>query len=276
MAKVALITVHGMGVMEDNYAMEMEVALQKRLQGSGKSYKLWSVYYQDLLQTNERLVWTRTKQRGKVRYDNLREFLLYGFGDAAGLENRKEIPGSVYERAQEKIAHTLLAIHAEHGPNAALVLLTHSLGCHVLSSYIYDAQKYEANIFASAGIWKKDNKFIAGLSAEQRTFLACTTAKSWITTGCNIPIFVAAHKTDSIEPIRAPNTAFRWLNIYDPDDVLGWPLQPLSDSYDKLVEDRAINAGQGLANFLLNSWNPLSHTAYWTDDDVIKPLANFI
>lgn len=276
MAKIALMTVHGMGVTRDNYAMEMHQVLKKRLDGSGKSYKLWSVYYQDLLQSNERQVWTRTKERGKVRYDELREFVLYGFGDAAGLENRKELPGSVYERAQEKIASTLLGIYDEHGPEAELVLLTHSLGCHVLSSYIYDAQKYAANIFASAGIWREGNSFIAGLSEDQRKFLSCTTAKFWITTGCNIPIFVAAHKTASIEPIRAPNTAFRWLNIYDPDDVLGWPLQPLSASYEKLVEDRAINAGQGLANFLLTSWNPLSHTAYWTDDDVIKPLADMM
>jgi len=58
--------------------------------------------------------------------------------------------------------------------------------------------------------------------------------------------------------------------------VLGWPLQPLSPQYHELVEDRAINAGQGAAGWILKSWNPLAHTAYWTDDDVVKPLADLL
>lgn len=61
-------------------------------------------------------------------------------------------------------------------------------------------------------------------------FLRAETCMAWVTTGCNIPLFVAAHKTMNIKPIQPPNGSptFKWLNIYDPDDVLGWPLQPLS------------------------------------------------
>ena len=63
-----------------------------------------SVYYQDILKPNQELVWQRVDAATKLHYDGLRRFLLFGFGDAAGLENRKEADGSVYEQAQAAIA----------------------------------------------------------------------------------------------------------------------------------------------------------------------------
>lgn len=276
MAKIALLTLHGMGLTQPGYANEMKERLQERLDGSGKHFALFPAYYQDLLQFNERLVWERTTERGKIHYDDLRKFVLFGFGDAAGLENRKEFPNSVYEKAQLRIAGQLQEIRNNLDPSAEIVLLTHSLGCHVLSSYIYDAQKFRKGSDASAGIWKADHPFVQGKSDAELEFLACGNVKAWITTGCNIPIFVAAHGAANIVAIDPPRPGFRWINLYDPDDVLGWPLQPLCAGYDDLVEDRAINAGQGILNFLTKSWNPMSHTAYWTDHDVIKPLAELI
>jgi hypothetical protein len=67
--------------------------------------------------------------------------------------------------------------------------------------------------------------------------------------------------------------AAHWLNIYDPDDVLGYPIKPLCPEYDgnSQIEDRAINVGG-----LLTSWNPLSHNDYWTDNDFTKPVAKLI
>jgi hypothetical protein len=55
--------------------------------------------------------------------------------------------------------------------------------------------------------------------------------------------------------------------------VLGWPLQPLGGGYETLVQDHDIKSGQGFVNLIVKSWNPLSHTTYWTDDDVVEPLA---
>ena len=75
-----------------------------------------------------------------------------------------------------------------------------------------------------------------------------------------------------IKPIAAPTPDFKWINIYDPDDALGWPLQPLSPEYAALVEDRPINAGQGMMNWILKSWNPLSHLVYWSDDRVLDAV----
>jgi hypothetical protein len=57
---------------------------------------------------------------------------------------------------------------------------------------------------------------------------------------------------------------------YAGDDVLGYPLKPLSPSYTQTVTaDLHINAGG-----LFTSWNPISHTEYWTNNDSQNPSHN--
>ncbi|KQV61854.1 MULTISPECIES: hypothetical protein [unclassified Duganella] len=272
MSKVALLTIHGMGEQPLDYADDMRRALSHRMGAAFANVDVHGVYYQHLLKPNELDVWNRTRERATVRYEQLRKFILFGFADAAGLENRKEYDNSVYEQAQVEIARALLAILATSGPDTPIVLLAHSLGCQVMSSFIYDAQKRAGGGLVAAGIWKA-GRMADSLSAEQRKFLQCGTVRTFVTTGCNIPVFVSAHQRMDVKPINKPNPGFTWLNLYDPDDALGWPLQPLEGGYETLVEDRVVNAGQGILDFMTKSWNPLSHTAYWTDDEVIKPLA---
>ncbi len=278
MANVALITIHGMGDTHPHYEHELREALRNKMGEQFDSVDLLPVYYSKILQDNQSEVWAKVSTQAKVRFDALRKWVLFGIGDAAGLETRKEVDGSVYELAQEEIAKSLLKARENSGNNVPIVFITHSLGCQVLSNFIYDAQQAAVGMTVGAGIWKNTGhntgRFIDGLTADELLFLQCKNATTWISTGCNIPIFVAAHKVMHIKPIRKEmlNDKFKWINIYDPDDVLGWPLQPLSIGYHDLVEDRAINAGHGVANFLFKSWNPLSHTTYWNDADVVKPL----
>jgi hypothetical protein len=282
MADVVLVTVHGMGETSSDYAADLGLRLRARIGPRfDRQVDFRSVFYQDILQPNELEVWRRVTATSTVRYDQLRKFLLFGFGDAAGLENRKEDSGSVYELAQIEIAKTLLDAYVANGADTPVVLLSHSLGCQVLSSYIYDAQKARSGLPVAAGVWKDIDHWSRtlqgrALSESEKSFLACGTALGWITTGCNIPIFVAAHKEMTIIPISPPRPSFRWINIYDPDDVLGWPLQPLSEGYRLLVEDRAINAGRGIINWIVKSWNPMSHSSYWQDDQVLAPLASML
>jgi hypothetical protein len=281
MGKVAFATIHGMGQTPPGYADQLWTAVRAKLDPARAAVEFGSIYYKLILQGNEQAVWSAVRDNATVRYDSLRQFFLYGFGDAAGLENRKEDDGSVYEQAQLQIARTLLALRDRCGGSVPLVLMAHSLGCHVLSSYLYDAQKAEHGP-VRVGIWQDIQRHafgIAGrslLSPEEIGFLRGDTCTGLLTTGCNIPIFVAAHQKMTILPIRKPTPAFHWLNLYDPDDALGWPLGPLSESYQQLVEDRAVNAGGGLIDWMLKGWNPWSHTAYWDGDNVRTPLVEML
>ena len=276
MTQVALIAVHGMGETLPDYADGLMTGLRTRLGALAGQVVMRPVYYQGILHDNQRLVWDRTSATGQVRYAALRKFVLYGLGDAAGLENRKEDPGSVYEQAQGEIATTLLAAHAVQ-PGMPVVFVAQSLGGQVLSSYLYDAQKAAAGKPVGAGIWRDIGAWAGvtlgrALTASELAFIGGTTCAGLVTTGCNIPIFVAAHQEMHIIPIASPTPLFKWINFYDPDDVLGWPLQPLSSGYRALVEDRVINAGRGVGDLLLRSWNPLAHNTYWDDGVVLDAI----
>lgn len=276
MPQAALLTVHGMGETPRDYAEKLFQAVAARLGPLSGQVDFRSIYYQDILKPNQETVWARVSDTTSLHYADLRRFLLFGFGDAAGLENRKEIDGSVYELAQAAIARQLLGV-ARQDPSARVVFLAQSLGCQVLSSYIYDAQKALAGGQVLAGVWKDVDAWAmralgARLSDSDRHFMAGATCSAFVTTGCNIPIFCAAHKQMDIKPIARPTPGFEWINFYDPDDALGWPLQPLSPGYAELADDRAINAGQGVVTWILKSWNPLSHTVYWSDAQVLDAL----
>lgn len=122
------------------------------------------------------------------------------------------------------------------------------------------------------------------------------TLASFVTLGCNIPLLVTA--ADPYVPIHVPSpsgllpdewgTEKKWLNYYDPDDILGWPLTALAavdedaseneiaalmDPEDRerflsMVSDHTINVG-----WPIQSATPFSHTGYWRDKDFIKPVA---
>jgi hypothetical protein len=276
MPHVALITLHGMGAAKLDYAEGLFAALRTRLGDVADQLDLRPVYYQDILKPNQEAVWEKIGSDVRLNYLTLRRFLLFGIGDAAGLENRKEADNSVYELAQGAIARQLLAAYAK-APDTAIVFLAQSLGGQVLSSYIYDAQKAAAGGPVSGGIWKDIDGWAGrvvgrALDDDEKRFLAGGACTAFVTTGCNIPIFVAAHRQLDIKPIARPTPDFVWINLYDPDDALGWPLEPLSPDYAALVEDREINVGHGVVNVVLKSWNPWSHTAYWSDARVLDAL----
>jgi hypothetical protein len=258
-----------MGEQLPDYADPLKATLKKRLGDLFDRIAFVSIYYQDILQDNEAAVFNSTQQKSKIRWDRLRKFLLYGFGDAAGLETRKEATDSPYKQTQQAIARKLLEAWEQVGQDnqARVFILAHSLGCQVISNYIWDAQQ---NPKASCGIW--ENPQPKGLPPASLSFLRLKNLHRLYTTGCNIPIFVAAHAWDEIKPFKKPNAEFQWRNYYDPDDVLGWPLAPLSDDYAALVQDRVINANAGVIGYLLASWNPFSHEQYWDDSEVLDPL----
>ncbi|HDW2202790.1 MULTISPECIES: hypothetical protein [Klebsiella pneumoniae complex] len=273
--KAALITIHGMGKTEKTYADTFFNKLNNKLGGLSNSLHTDKIYYQGILQENEDKVWGRVAD--SVRWLDLRQFVLFGFGDAAGLEAKKEYPNSVYTLAQAEIGKVLLDTYSKIEPDAPVFILAQSLGCQVTSCYFWDAQEHQKNKPVSAGIWKSNsdlNLYVNNgkeLSPAQLSFLAGDRFKYFYTTGCNIPIFVAAHATKYILPIK-PNNNFVWNNYYDKDDILGWPLEKLSDEYASVVKDYPINAGGGPFGWIGKSWNPMSHTQYWEDNDVFEPL----
>ena len=262
MKSLVVVPVHGMGETERTYADDLRRGLRDELGASAwAKIAFRPIYYQDLIQENQARIWDAMKASARLSFKPLREFMMYAFSDAASLEHHSDDPNSAYVLAQERIRDTLLAV-LESGiaPATPVALLPHSLGGQVLSNYIWDSQKDQ-------GIWKHKP---LQRPADEIAFLKLATLRLIVTAGCNIPFFVAG--LNVILPIAKPCAEFRWLNFLDKDDVLGWPLRPLSPEYGAIVEaDITINSGG-----LLTSWNPMSHTTYWTDSEFIEPAASIL
>ena len=141
-----------------------------------------------------------------------------------------------------------------------LVVLAHSLGGHIFSNFVWDQQRINRTS-----------------SCPHDPFLALETLTGLITFGCNIPLFTFAY--DPVVPIRFPGHCLsdavreqaRWLNLYAPADILGYPLRPIA-SYARVVsEDRAMPVGPWYKRH-----TPMSHLAYWQDRSFHRYVANYL
>ena len=67
-----------------------------------------------------------------------------------------------------------------------------------------------------------------------------------------------------------PDLAARWVNVYDPDDVIGYPLRELNAAYRRAVaQDRPVSAGS-----IWTGWTPLSHVGYWDNARLAASIAS--
>jgi hypothetical protein len=188
MAKeVVLLTLHGMGKFDSDYAHDLKNEDSDSL-GTSDWAKVYfaPVLFSDLLQDNQEKVMDAMK-KGDLDWIKLRKILLYGFSDAAGLEHRAFEPNSPYKQAQKRILEALDKAYGAMGNKSKpVVIVAQSLGGQVLSNYIWDAQAKKAN----QGIWTKQPDSISKGSAKDR-FRRLKSLKFLFTTGCNIPIFLA-------------------------------------------------------------------------------------
>ncbi|WP_434051618.1 MAG: hypothetical protein RDA78_20350 [Roseibium sp.] len=261
MSKVGLLAIHGMGSQKRDFAKGLFTEISDRLsKQQNRQLVTGSIFYQDILEPNEKAYYDKTKR--KLQWRNLRQFILYGFCDAASLESQKAGPTSPYFQAQKKIFDALAQMQNSLEKNAPIVVVAQSLGCQVFSNYLWDAT-LSVSPSPAHGVWADPPQ----MSKELEKVCRGKTIQRLYTTGCNIPIFVAGRPAAQIKAIPKPNNKFRWENYYDKDDALGWPLSELSNSYKKLVKDKQINAG------LFSGFTPLSHVNYWKDRDFLNPLA---
>lgn len=261
MKEVALITLHGMGKIKPSYYSELEEMLKRRLGIKWTEVSFQNVQYAPILQEPEDALWASMVATPENELDGtkLRQFFLFGFGDAGSLEHSAQTDKKQYIAVQREIQRALdhALLDFEGDATKPVIIIAQSLGCQVISNYLWDAQ-HGSNIFAES---PPDG-------SAQSNFRTLKSLTNLITTGCNIPLFIAGLADRRC--FERPNDSFVWDNFYDPDDVLGWPLKQLGSTYN-IVRDHPINSGGPLS-----SWNISSHGEYWSDDDVVSPLADII
>lgn len=261
MKDVALITIHGMGKVEPTYYLGLQEKLKNKLGAGWERVAFQPIQYADVLQGPEDALWDAMLAipDNTLRAKKLRQFVLYGFSDAGSFEHSAQTDKTQYIAIQKLIQEALARALAELNGDVSkpVVLIAHSLGCHVISSYLWDAQ-HDRNIFAQASSGTSDTA----------DFLKLSTLTNLVTTGCDMPIIIGGMAERCC--FDRPNPVFVWDNFYDPDDVLGWPVRQLGKSYE-IANDHVVNVGG-----MLTSWNMSSHLEYWTDADIIAPLTEML
>jgi len=263
-AKLGVLVVHGMGNQTSDFADDTIREVNRCVQQNGLDPNTicWEAgYWADVLAPREQKLWADLSTKVDMDYVRLRKFIVSAFGDAIAYQR---VPGGAYEDVYD-LLHDRMRLHLRQlarlmGADLPVVVLAHSLGCAIMSDYIWDRQKEQPPKPEDSPTERLDN--LAG----------------FVTFGCTLPLFSLAYNPvmaiafpGLTLPTKIRSTA-AWYNFFDPDDVLGYPLKPLSPSYDAAVtRDCSINAGG-----IFSSWNPLSHNAYWTDEDLIEPTGDLI
>lgn len=189
-------------------------------------------------------------------WDFARRVVISALGDAAQYsaaafsDGKSSFPA--HDKIHKTVSKTLERLASRCGPKAPLVVIAHSLGAHICSNHIYDEQ---------------NGKTYGGTTPLERM----ETMTAFVTMGCNIPLFVMG--TEKPEPIKLNGGT--WLNYYDADDVLGFPLLPLYYPKGKkskyALHDIEVDVGPALLG-----GTPASHGGYWDDKTVVRGIAEQI
>ncbi len=266
--KIAVAIIHGIGTQKPDFAKEIIAALDARCRADcGDDIVAEAVHWAPVLDQDENLLWDRLQGGGRMRLKTPRRFLIDFLGDAFAYQIA---PGDreVYDAIHRVFAQTLQRLAARAGATAPLCIIAHSLGTVITSNFVYDLQTEARRRIISEEV----RAHMTGTPLERGDTLTLL-----YTMGSPIGLWSLRYPQFG-KPIQMPaphlhdyypGLVGEWINFYDADDVVGFPLKTLNDEYAKVVTaDREINAGK-----LWNSWNPLSHLGYWGDQDVIAPIA---
>lgn len=270
--EVGLLAVHGMGEQTPDFAGAFFSLMEKHLgEELFARVHFEPVFYQAVLDEQQSAMAVRM-ERETLRWQELRRFTMFSLSDAVSLTRRPDTPQSPYTRVQRVVQESIgRCERALDGPDRPMVIVAHSLGGHVISNYLWDSQQEQP----CQGVWCDVTRGDSPVEA----CLRLHTLKALFTLGCNIPVFVAGYREQEIIPVhnRSHGYDFVWRNFYDPDDVLGWPLQPINPAYGRTVEDDVVvNAAGSALEAATKGWNPLSHSLYWRDRGVIEPVADTV
>jgi hypothetical protein len=259
-AKLGVLIIHGVGSQEDCFAQPMIDHLKEKLSESDRTKICWKpVWWAHLLDRKEDILLRELFPEGDSNswfdWFKLRAFVMNYVGDLIAYrylpnisdptKERNEIYEVIHEIVHDSIVEIKNELRSEDTP---IIVMAHSLGSVIMFDYIRDRQNH------------LDEDTYGHTPLEGMETLA-----GFITFGSPYTLFTLANK-----PVLSINFPLgkkaKWLNFYDEDDVLGWPLKDLPVCKHCTIEDKPISVG----------WNPRCHNEYWTNDNFTKPVAKYI
>ena len=142
------------------------------------------------------------------------------------------------------------------GDRAPLTVIGHSLGSVIASDFMWDSTRG-----ADQPYHFRDYPF---------------TVKNIVLMGSPMALYALRNKPGASEsdiinaldcPVQVDPDGGLWLNLYDPQDPIAFPLHPIRAYAETGVIDHVVRAGSWLA-----SLTPLSHVGYWTCRDTAEVI----
>jgi hypothetical protein len=270
---VAVAIVHGVGKQRPDFADELKAKLieqfVERLPGKVPNphtqLVIEPIHWAPAIQEEEELLWKRLNRAGNLDFIKLRQFMVEFGADALAYQPLPR-ERAIYEAIHSVVARGLRNLAEQAGADAPLCVIAHSLGTVISSNYLYDLQKGFDFLPESVQEYHSQTPLEMGETLAFFYTLGSPIAL-WSLRYSDFGVPIAVPSSDLAK--YHPNLNGEWINFYDADDVIGFPLRPLNAAYRKMVtKDVQVNVG----SFLV-SWSPLSHMQYWTDNDVIEPIA---
>ncbi len=287
--KIAVAVIHGIGNTPPTFADGMKEKLTQRFVAHGgraEDLVVEPVYWSPVVEGREEELLRRVEAGGTLRYEGLRQFMVEFAADAIAYQPTPN-DRHVYDGIHAEVARTLRTLAQKAGPKAPLCIVAHSLGTVVASNYVYDAQTEHGHVKHARK--HPETPLLSGPVRAQMgdsPLERLETLSHLVTLGSPIALWSLRYpnadpRKDYGVPITVPSPLLDvhhpglsaagagWTNVYDADDVIGYPLKGLNEAYARAVkEDLQMNVGNALT-----SWNPLSHQYYWTDGGVNDAIA---
>lgn len=261
-----VLVIHGIGDREKAFADAFEKTLNERVRGGlvllAKGYELSdppasdpihciSGYWAHVTEAVERALGRRTFG-GKL--DFLRRFGMRFMGDVIAYRG-----ADVYDEIHGTLADALRA-HVMPG-SGHVSIIAHSLGAVIASDFVYDHTLKVGRSFRDEFGASLVNIFTLGSP------LALFAMQSCCGDGRAFDPEDILDRFD--RPIRVESSTGVWLNLYGRGDIIGYPIKWVNRAYREAVTaDLAVEVGS-----FLTHWTPLSHGEYWSDEDVVRPIA---
>jgi hypothetical protein len=178
---------------------------------------------------------------------------LIAYIESPGANKYGLIHGKIYEAFESCTKLTLTTEATAQNP-ALLTVVAHSLGAVIASDMLYDT------------LVKKTRWWPPQLRLANLMSLGSPLALYKLRYGYSKETFQ--------ETIKMQDKNGLWINIYDPQDVIGYPLKNLNKAYEAAVSlDKEINVGQWWNPWhLIRQNTPLNHNLYLEDNTVAATI----
>lgn len=277
--KLGVAIIHGIGNQKEDFAEPtkavLKLAFARHLMGivdnAADELVMESIYWADVLDAEEQHLLENVQKLGWLRFPQSREFLIYFMGDAIAYQPTVGRQGrDIYDAIHHIYARALQKIAEQAGELAPLCVIAHSLGTIITGNYFYDLQKHAL---------MPERSFVNPVIQDllNTPLEKGYTLNLLYTLGSPIAMWSLRYENFG-DPIDFPAPQFKdyypgvfheWVNIYDTDDAIAFPISRLNEKYaDGRVKDRQVNVGNWR-----QFWNPLCHLGYWLDTEIIEQIA---